>query len=391
MNTKTEKTWQSSVFVIYLLSFLFTLHGALPSYINSTFLSRFTTEKFVGILYAVASIITIIAFASIPKILRKFGNYRVMRNLLIIDFISMLALVWVQNYILVSICFILSFTTIALIAFNIDVFLESFSANSRTGKIRGTLLSTSNIAWIIAPLIGSFILTDSDYWKIFIASGLLLLPIIFLLANNLKQFKDSPYQIIPIKSTALEIIRDKNIRSAFAVSFFLQFFYSWMIIYTPIYLYTYLNFTWQQIGIMFSIMLLPFVITEAPLGKLADARWGEKEVMSIGFIIMVISTGLIAFIQTKSFSLWTSLLFVSRVGASMVEIMSETYFFKKIDSGKANIIGLFRTMRPWAYILSPLIATVLFGLSMPIKYIFIVLAVVMFFGLYFSLEMEDTR
>ncbi len=387
---KLEKR-QSSIFVIYLLGFLFTLHATLPVYINSTFLSHFTSERFVGILYVISSILTIIAFITIPKILRRFGNYPTVITLLTIELISMLGLGFAQNDTLISLFFITSFMATALIGFNIDIFLEHFSSDSQTGKIRGTLLSTSNIAWIISPLIASFILTDGDYWKIFLAATVILFPIFFLTHHNLKNFKDSEYRIIPFKKTVREIITDKNIRGVFTVSFLLQFFYSWMIIYTPLYLYAHIGFSWQEIGVMFSIMLVPFVLTEAPLGKLADTRWGEKEVMSVGFIVIALATGMIAFIQAKSILLWTAILFVSRVGASMVEIMSETYFFKKIDSGKANIIGLFRTMRPWAYVISPLLATILFGLGLDIKYIFIVLAIIMFSGLHWSLELEDTK
>ncbi|MES2088262.1 MAG: MFS transporter [Patescibacteria group bacterium] len=387
----SEKKVQSNVFVIYLLGFLFALNISLPSYINSTYLAHFTTERFVGLLYIISSALTIGAFSIIPKILRRFGNYNTILSLLLVDFLSLIGLFITQNDILISTFFVLSFISGALVSFNIDVFLERFTSDSVTGKIRGNFLSISNTAWIISPLIASFILTDGDYWKIFLAAAILLIPVFILLRNNLKDFNDPVYKIIPFKKTAREIFAEKNIRHVFTVSFLLQFFYSWMVIYTPIYLYTHIGFSWKEIGVMFSIMLLPFIITEAPLGKLADSRWGEKEVMSIGFIIMALATGMIAFIQAKSFIMWTSILFMSRVGASMVEIMSETYFFKKVNSEKANIIGIFRTTRPWAYIAGPLLATVLFAFELPIKYLFIVLAIIMFFGLYSSLELEDTR
>ncbi|MEK7574639.1 MAG: MFS transporter [Patescibacteria group bacterium] len=391
MNPDTEKNWKSSVFVIYLLSFLFNLHVTLPVYINSTYLAHFTTEKFVGILYVISSALTIVAFSTISKILRKFGNYKVAFFLFGIEFFALIGLTLTNNDVLISLLFILSFIVTAIIGFNLDVFLERFSTDSSTGKIRGTLLSTANIAWIISPLIASFILTNGDYWKIFLAAALLLLPIFFLLHNSLKNFKDSEYKVTPIRNTLREIALNKNIFSIFTVSFLLQFFYSWMVIYTPIYLYTYVGFSWREIGVMFSIMLLPFVLTEAPLGRLADKRWGEKEVMSIGFIVIALATAMISFIQTKDMVLWTAILFMTRIGAAMVEIMSETYFFKKVDSSNANVIGMFRTMRPWAYVISPLVATALFAFALPLKYIFIVLAVIMFLGLHWSLELEDTK
>src|SRR3989338_296705 len=390
MNPDSEKK-QSSIFVIYLLGFLFTLHAALPSYVNSTFMARFTSENFVGIMYTLSALITIAAFIVVPKILRKFGNYKTIMGMLVVDFVSIIGLTFTHNNFLISVFFITSFVTVALIGFNIDIFLESFSRNSTTGKTRGTFLSTANTAWIIAPLVGSMILTDGDYWKIFLAAALLILPILFFVHNNLKKFKDPEYKIIPLKNTAGEIARNKDIRDIFIVGFLLQFFYSWMVIYTPIYLYTHIGFSWREIGIIFSIMLLPFVLTEAPLGRLADRRWGEKEVMSIGFIVMAISTGLIAFIEIKSIALWAALLFITRIGAAMVEIMSETYFFKKVHSSKADIISFFRTMRPWAYIISPILATALFSVDLPIKYIFIFLAVIMFLGLHWSLELKDTK
>jgi len=390
MNPDSEKK-QSSIFVIYLLGFLFTLHAALPSYVNSTFLARFTSENFVGIMYTLSALLTIAAFIVVPKILRKFGNYKTIMGMLVVDFVSIIGLTFTHNNFLISVFFITSFVTVALIGFNIDIFLESFSRNSTTGKTRGTFLSTANTAWIIAPLVGSMILTDGDYWKIFLATALLLLPIIFFVHNNLKKFKDPEYKHVRLRVTAKEIFRDKNIRDIFVVGFLLQFFYSWMVIYTPIYLYTHIGFSWQEIGIIFSIMLLPFVLTEAPLGKLADRKWGEKEVMSVGFIVMALATGLIAFVETKNLALWAILLFITRIGAAMVEIMSETYFFKKVHSSKADVIGFFRTMRPWAYIVSPVLATALFSVDLPIKYIFIFLAVIMFLGLHWSLELKDTK
>ena len=387
----SEKKLKSSLFPIYLLGFLFTLNAALPTYIYSTFLSRFSTERFVGVIYILSSIVTILAFIFIPRLLLKFGNYKTMLGFLSIEFISLISLAFLKNGLLIFIFFIISFLSVALISFNVDVFLENFSNNSSTGKIRGTFLSIANIAWIISPLITSFILTDGDYWKVFLAAAMILIPVLFILRNKFSTFKDPPYLPITIKANLRQIYEGANIRDIFIVGFLLQFFYSWMIIYTPIYLYNYMGFTWQEIGIMFSVMLLPFVLTEAPLGRIADKRWGEKEVLSVGFIVMALAIAMIPFVQSHSVVLWSAILFVSRVGAAMVEIMSETYFFKKVNSGKVNIIGAFRTMRPLAYIVSPILAIALFSFGLPLKFIFLVLSLIMFLGLHFSLNLKDTK
>ena len=65
-----------------------------------------------------------------------------------------------------------------------------------------------------------------------------------------------------------------------------------MVIYTPIYLHEHIGLPWSDIGIIFTIMLLPFVLFEFPAGKLADGKWGEKEPPIIGIILIAVSTAL---------------------------------------------------------------------------------------------------
>jgi MFS family permease len=175
-------------------------------------------------------------------------------------------------------------------------------------------------------------------------------------------------------------------------NFLLFFFYSWMTIYTPLYLHKNMGFSWTEIGIIFSIMLLPFVFIQFPLGRLADKKWGEKEILSVGFIVIAIATGLISFINGHSMVLWAIILFITRLGAATIEIMCDTYFFKKVDSLDTNIISFFRMVGPIAYIFGPLLATILFTFfDFKIQYLFLILGLIMLFGLKFSLSIKDTK
>ena len=174
--------------------------------------------------------------------------------------------------------------------------------------------------------------------------------------------------------------------------FLLQIFYACMTIYTPIYLHTNLGLPWSSIGIIFSIMLLPFVFVQFPAGKLADAILGEKEILSVGFIIMALATTTIFFIDSKSILVWALILLGTRVGAALVEIMCDVYFFKKVDNKNANLISFFRMSRPFAYIISPLVVAIIlsvFGLDL--KSLFLILGFLMFFGLRYSLAIVDTK
>ncbi|MDE1988484.1 MAG: MFS transporter, partial [Patescibacteria group bacterium] len=230
-----------------------------------------------------------------------------------------------------------------------------------------------------------------DYWKVYISAAVLLLPVLFIAKNNLKKLKSQDYDKTPLIRTIKDIwSNNKNIKNIFIISFLMQFFFSWMVIYTPLYLRNHILFDWKQIGILFSVMLLPYVLTELPLGKIADDKLGEKEIMSIGLIIVAISTGIISFISNGNFFLWMAILFITRIGASMVEIMSETYFFKQISASQMPILSVFRTTRPLAYIIAPIAATILFSF-IEFKFIFMILGFLMFYGLRFSLALRDTK
>jgi MFS family permease len=135
-------------------------------------------------------------------------------------------------------------------------------------------------------------------------------------------------------------------------------------------------------------MLTPFVFIEAPLGWLAD-KIGEKALMTAGFIVMAVSTGMIAFVTDHNPYIWAGILFMTRVGAAMVEVMSDTYFFKHVDATKPHVISFSRMTRPCAYVVAPVAATLLF-LVLDMKGLFIFLGLLMFYGLRYSLSMKDT-
>jgi len=393
MQTPTSKASsleKSKLFILYVLAFLFTLNTALPVYINSSFLTLYTGENLVGILYSISAILTIIVVIYIPLLLKRFGNFKTIWWVLILEVVTLVALSFSKNpYIIVG-SFIINFITVALITLNMDIFIETFGTKKEVGTIRGTYLTSANIAWIIVPLVISFVLTDGDYWKIYVLSILMSLPIIFLLYSNLHDFRDRRYVYTPFWRTLKQIMRNRDVSSAFIFSFLLSFFYALMVIYSPIYLHDHVGFSWENIGIIFTVMLLPFILLELPLGKLADKKYGEREMLIIGFIVIAFSTMFISFSENSSIMYWAILLFITRVGASIIEIMSETYFFKKVNDAQVEYVSIFRTMRPAAYLVSPIIGSLLISF-VGIQNIFLVLGLIMLYGVRVTLAIKDTN
>lgn len=376
---------------IFSMGFLFAFSIAIPTYIISTFLSGYMPEKLVGLLYTIGSILTIISLIWIPILLKKIGNFKTTSLFLICNIVALLLLAFYQNLPIIILAFVTHLILTTIILFNLDIFLEHLSSDSSTGHIRGSFLSITNTAWLISPLIAGFILNDHDYWKIFLLSAIITTPILFLLSINFKKFKDPEYKQTPVWETIKTIYSRKNVFRIFFAQFILRFFYSWMIIYMPIYLYQYVGFEWNIIGIIFTIMLLPFVLLEFPLGRIADDLLGEKEILNVGFLIMALSTILISFITSTSPIAWAIILFTTRVGASMVEISSESYFFKKISSRDTNILSVFRMMRPVAYTIGPLVASILLFFT-EFKNLFLALGIIILVGgLTYGLKIKDTK
>ena len=200
---------------------------------------------------------------------------------------------------------------------------------------------------------------------------------------NFKNTPDPNYDKIPIIKSVGRFFKNKNLARSYKINFLLQFFYAWMVIYTPIYLFAHLGFTWKEISVIFTIMLLPFVLIQFPLGQYSD-KVGERKIMMFGFFIISLATMSLFFITKHSVWIWAFVLFGTRLGAAIIEVMSDAYFFRHINKENDEFIGFYRNTGPMAYILAPLIASGLFFIIPSFNFIFIILGTLMLSGVYIA-------
>lgn len=384
------------VHLLYLSSLLLSLHYAFVVYINSSFLTQYFTPKSVGLLYTLGAVVNIVFFLVIAKVLKRTGNYRLTIGLIILELLLILLLTLLKTPALVASVFILHHAIIPLIAFDLDIFLESFTSDKETGTVRGIFLTSTNLALVLSPFVSGRLAEAGGFTHIYLASTLFLLPLFFVIATNLRTFGDAPYRALNVRSAVQSILSNRNLRNIFLANFILQFFYSWMVIYTPLFLQQEIGFNLSETLTIFSIMLLPFLLLQIPLGRLADKKTGEQELLMAGFLITAFSTMLLSFITVQNFFIWAAALFTTRIGASAVEIMSESYFFKQIAIRDAEIISFFRMSRPIAYVIGPLSAGALITFLSTTspensRFLFIALGALMLFGLIPSLRIKDTK
>jgi hypothetical protein len=83
-------------------------------------------------------------------------------------------------------------------------------------------------------------------------------------------------------------------------------------------------------------------------------------------------------------------MFINRIGASLVEVTTESYFFKHIGGGDAGLMSIFRLLRPAANVAGALLGAFLLSfLSFPL--FFIVGGFVLTLGVFIPRFLVDTR
>lgn len=376
--------------ITYLAGFLFTIPLAITSYVNSSMLEQYINKNYVGLIFAFASIIAVISMLELPKALTKYGARNISIYTGILSFFSLIFIAYSNIDFLVIGSFVLFFILNYFLINTLDVFVENFSSRRDIGKWRGLFLSITSISWVLSQVISGSIIARSSFAGIYLFASLFMLLVATVFATNLKKFKDPIYNKVEILKTLKIFWKDKDLLKIYLINFILKFFYSWMIIYTTIYLHENIGFSWQEIGSIFAIMLTPFVFLSYPLGKLSD-KIGEKKLLIYGFLFTTISVLAIPFITIKSLIIFAFILFLSRIGAATIEVMSESYFFKKVEEKDVDEVAFFRNTGPLSFIIGPILATIFLQFIPSFSYLFFILGVVLLIGILISMRIKDIK
>lgn len=378
----------------YAAGFCLSLSTAIGAYIHSSFIEQFVSEQWVGLVYSLAALCSLVASSQALRLLRRLGNVRTLATLGGGNFLALIgATLWSGSSTgiwLVGAHLVLSFLT----AINLDIYLEALSDDRTTGRIRGLFLTANNLAWLCSPLLASQLASWIGYGAVFFFSTLALIPFLFIVFKKLKNITERSEAHLSLSAGIRRVFgpNNRDLRLVLSLDFLLNFFYAIMVIYMPIYLHQHIGLAWAQIGLIFTVMLIPFVVLDFPLGRIADLWLGERELLTLGLAIMSLACILISLFNFNSTSLiaWGLILLLSRIGGATVEAMKEIYLFKHIDGRDANIVFISRNMYPAAYVLAPIIASG-FLLLFDLRYIWLALGLVMLLGLPASLKLKDTK
>lgn len=373
----------------YIAGFLFSFQVALTIYVNSSFLATKIPESMIGGLYTASAILSIIGLFVVPRLVASLGTKPVLGFLTFANIANLLVLIYSNNILAIASCFVLFFSFNTLYYFGFDILIESWTHPAEEGRVRGTYLTALNIGFMAAPLIGGYIVDRLSFGSLYGVALFLALPLSYLLLVRLPNIKTPHRSKIRFFTLVKRFMSNRNLRSVFGVNFILQFFYAWMVIYTPIYLHEQIGISWDTLGLMFTLMLSAFVLFQYTTGKIADRFRCEKWLMVLGLAIMGTATLFITRAPLLTFWGLASILFVTRIGASIVEVVTESYFFRHVHPDDAGSIGFFRNTYPFAYIIAPIIASVALGI-IPMWYLFIILGIICFLGIILALRITKT-
>lgn len=380
--------------LIYALAFLMTLADAVSGYTQASFLQQFFSLDFVGLIVGLGAILAIASSAIFPKIIAKFSLYSVGWAIALVNIISSVILATAHSPLLVMLLFLARYLGFIFLLITLDVFLENISQDKITGAIRTKYLSAINLAWLASPVIMGYLVGNNHYGEVYWFGALIMAILLLIFVLNKKRLTAKPikYQSpkIDFFKTLKQIISDRDLLAVFCSVVALYIFYVIAVIYVPLYLNATIGLSWQTLGIIFTIMLLPFVMIQMPAGYLADKFIGEKEMMMAGNIIMAGAGVTIWLATSHSPFFWAAILFLSRIGAALSESMQEVYFYKKINVKDLGLINFFRQARNVGWLIGSLIAFVSLNF-LNIPQLFLLVGAILILNTMQLIRLKDTK
>lgn len=241
-------------------------------------------------------------------------------------------------------------------------------------------------------MLGGTILKISSFATLYTVAALTLVPYLYFLYRFLHHIKEPAYHSVEIFSTLVRAFRDKNLRAALIAELVVHSFYAVMIIYSPLYLATLGIPLTTYLTIILPLALLPLVILPYELGLLADRKFGEKEMLIIGLLILIVTTFLCVIVTSPDVRVWVLILLTSRIGASFVETMAFSYYFKKTDKQDPSLTALFINMHGVGTLIVSTVGVLVapFLTERP-QLMFVILGCAIVWSIAYVLPMKDTR
>jgi ACS family hexuronate transporter-like MFS transporter len=351
--------------ILFFINFFFSTLSALVGYILLPYLATLMPEADTGLVVTIGGAIALACFAFLPRLVARYGAQQLALILGMIEMIALFILAAAPGRLTSIAVTIIVVAIMPFLAYALDLLLESTgAAGGMTGRVRAVFLTAWNLGSFVAPLlIGTLLDGTNGYPIIFMAAAAAIMPIVVLFAARRLPHNGTP-QATPILASFSCLFRNRDLAAVTIGHIFLWMFYVWAPLYVPVYLHTILGFSWTTLGWIFSIMLIPYVLIEYPAGWIADRYPEERHLMLAGFLIAGGALASVSLITADSSPIFILIILVtSRIGAALIEGMTEGHFFRRVSDRDINSMSIFRAAWPLAYAVAPLIGSTILSVS----------------------------
>lgn len=379
---------------LYGLSALYIFHKMLINYSNSSYIERLTTPEMIGVLYAIGSAGAILALIYAPAVFRLVDQRWLTFSIILTEIVALALIGLNVSPIITFLAFVVSLVLMPSVGLVIDLLAESAMGNdeSATGTRWALMLSAMSIVSIIATLTLAGVVGEEPTrlsLTYFISAMALIVLMVLVQALFRRRRFPTPTRV-RIRQSVSKLWNDRDLRYAYLARLTLSIFFGTVAIYLPLYLVQEIGFSWAMIGILFSIEFGAYLLSEYPIGRLADQQWGEVEMLTIGFLLTAVVMLAISTVATTDTWVWVLLFFAMGLGGSLIETTLVSYYYKHTKASDVDLISFFRTTTPFAAGIGALIGSAIL-LYLSYTYIFYCLAAFLLLGVLYAQHMHDTR
>lgn len=366
---KFTKTTEYAIIGLILAIALSAIETIWPVYLESFGLST-SSIGFISASLVLVSVTS--SLLSIP-LFNKIKSYNILIITLLVFASSYMILYLFNNLMLFLIITYIIVVFLILKIESFDIVFRDSSSQKKLAEDEGKLWSLTNVGWLIGPLLAGLIASQFNIANVFLLASIAsIISFIILLGVKTPPQKKKEMDINIFRNLKT-YIKTKNLLVAYSFGVGIEVWWSLVYIYMPLFIIK-SNLGVHWVGIFLSLVVLPLIISEYRVGKIAKLI-GFRNFFFTGFFVFSLISLILFLINDIKISI--ILVIMASFGMALLEPMRQTYFFSIIKNyEEEKYYPIFATSGELGKFLGKvIIATVL--LYLPPRFAFITMTFLM--------------
>jgi|GEM_PF-2036434 len=360
---------------VAIIAFLVSFTVSLSSPIFPLFAEKIagSPEK-VGLIASVFGLSAIFINLYIMRFFENIGAIKSLRTGLLIFSIVFASYYFIHSPLALAISQIVFAAAVCFTWTALSILVNNCSTRKNLGDSEGEYFTFTNLGVLIGVVAGGAIAASFTYNSVFFSSAAIFLCISCLAGNIGLKSEKVHKSIKSIRVEAKRFFSDTKLKRTYLLNVGLYFWVSIAFLYLPIIMKS-MGLSFRSIGMAFASIIIPYLLLEYPVGKLAQKE-GSKKYLSLGFFAIAIASFLIYANYGEIYST-VFFFFVASMGSAMIEPLNEMDLNARSRNGKIiENMAIFKTSLRVAYFVGPLTAAALISVF-GMREMFLVLGFVM--------------